>query len=227
MENKRKTSCHPLSAPSLTGRAEGESESSEVWKVIPEFPRYEVSNKGRVRSNCCKNGRKVRYVLKALERGNGYLYVHLCILDPETGRVKVKHMDIHRLVALTFIGECPPGKVCDHKSGDRWDNRLENLRYASPSENQANKHNERFKDGFRIEIFRDGVFFAEVTTRKALLDTVGKNYKYRKSNSGSSLNALFNTGRTWRYKNFYAVLVLPHDEVELGPAPHVQFKFEV
>ena len=205
----------------------GGLQGAEIWKVIPGFPRYEVSNKGRVRSNCCHNGRKVRFVLKAFQRVSGYLCVDLCIPDPETGRVKVKHMDIHRLVTRAFIGKCKKGRVVDHISGDRLDNRLENLRYASLSENQANKHNDRYKDGFRIEIFRDGVFFAEVTTRKALLDTVGKNYKYRKSNSGSSLNALFNTGRTWRYKNFYAVLVLPHDEVELGPAPHVQFKFEV
>ena len=219
MENKRKTSNPAPPSGGLKG--------AEVWKVIPDFPRYEVSNLGRVRSSCCNAGRKKKFIIKPSLRTNGYFYVTLFDTNAETGKVKVKQVGVHRLVARAFIGEYPPGCVIDHINGEAWDNRLENLHYASLSENQANKHNDRYKDGFRIEIFRDGVFFAEVTTRKALLDTVGKNYKYRKSNSGSSLNALFNTGRTWRYKNFYAVLVLPHDEVELGPAPHVQFKFEV
>lgn len=205
----------------------GGLQGAEVWKVIPDFPRYEVSNLGRVRSNCCKDGRKVRFILKAMQRGDGYLYVVLCISDPETGRVKKKDKYIHRLVAQAFIGKCNKGRVVDHISGDRLDNRLENLRYASLSENQANKHIQRFKDGFRIEVFRDGVFIEEVTSRKRLLQVVGRNEKFKNSGGGSSLNSLFNNGRTWRYKNFYAVLVLPSDEVEPGPAPHVQFRLEL
>ena len=102
---------------------------------------------------------------------------------------------------------------------------LENLRYASPSENQANKHTERFKDGFRIEIFRDGIFFKEVKSRCDLLKALNLQIKIKQG--GASLNALFVNGRTWRYKNFYAVLVLPHDDVEPGPAPHVQFRLEL
>ena len=201
------------SLPPTGGAGEG---PAEIWKVIPDFPRYEVSNLGRVRSNCCKNGRKVRYVMKAYMRTNGYLYVDLSNHDPETGRVKVNHMDIHRLVARAFLGKCKKGRVVDHISGDRLDNRLENLRYASLSENQANKHTERFKDGFRIEIFRDGLFIEEVTSRKRLLEVVGRSVKYKNSHGGSSLNALFVNGRTWRYKNFVAILYLPIDS---PPAP--------
>jgi len=219
MENKRKTANPAPPSGGLQG--------AEVWKVIPGFPHYEVSNRGRVRSNCCKNGRKVRYVMKTYMRTNGYLYVDLSNHDPETGRVKVKHMDIHRLVARAFFGKCKKGRVVDHISGDRLDNRLENLRYASLSENVRNRHIERFKNGFRIEVFRDGVFIEEVTSRKRLLQVVGRSVKYKNSHGGSSLNALFVNGRTWRYKNFYAVLVLPHDDVEPGPAPHVQFRLEI
>ena len=205
----------------------GGLQGAEIWKVLPGFPRYEVSNMGRVRSNCCKNGKKVRYVMKTFLRTNGYLYVSLYFPDPETGRVKVKHMDIHRLVARAFIGKCKKGRVVDHISGDRLDNRLENLRYITKSENIRSKHTERFKNGFRIEVFRDGVFIEEVTSRKRLLQVVGRNVKFKNSKGGLSLNALFCNGRTWRYKNFYAVLILPHDEVEPGPAPHVQFRLDI
>ena len=211
MENKRKTSNPSLPPTASLPPTGGAGEGPEIWKVIPDFPRYEVSNLGRVRSNCCKDGRKVRYVMKAYMRTNGYLYVDLFNHDPETGRVKVKHMDIHRLVAQAFIGKCKKGLVVDHISGNRLDNRLENLRYASPSENQANKHTERFKDGFRIEIFRDGLFIEEVTSRKRLLEVVGRSVKYKNSHGGFSLNSLFNNGRTWRYKNFVAILYLPID----------------
>ena len=203
------------STPPPTGGLQG----AEVWKVIPDFPRYEVSNMGRVRSNCCKDGRKVRYVLKAYLRSNGYLCVDLSI----SGRKSRKVMAVHRLVARAFIGERPEGYVIDHINGDRWDNRVQNLRYVTCSENLRSKHTERFKDGFRIEIFRDGIFFKEVKSRCDLLKALNLQIKIKQG--GASLNALFVNGRTWRYKNFYAVLVLPSDDVESGPAPHVQFRF--
>ena len=193
--------------PSLTGGAGGGS--SEIWKVIPDFPRYEVSNKGRVRSNCCKNGRKMRYIIKPGLKTNGYYFVQLFDKDAETGEVKIKWVTVHRLVARAFIGECPPRKVCDHINGNKLDNRLENLRYIPNSENVRCRHTERFKDGFRIEVFRDGKFLAEVTSRKALLETV--NMSFRIKMGGKSLNELFVNGRTWRYKNFVAILYLPID----------------
>ena len=199
----------------------GGLQGAEVWKPISDFPRYEVSNMGRVRSNCCKDGRKVRYVLKAYLRSNGYLCVDLSI----SGRKSRKVMAVHRLVARAFIGERPEGYVIDHINGDRWDNRVQNLRYVTCSENLRYKHTERFKDGFRIEIFRDGIFFKEVKSRCDLLKALNLQIKIKQG--GASLNALFVNGRPWRYKNFYAVLVLPHDDVEPGPAPHVQFRLEI
>ena len=197
MENKRKTS-NP--APP-TGGLQG----AEVWKPISDFPRYEVSNMGRVRSNCCKDGRKVRYVFKAYLRSNGYLCVDLSI----SGRKSRKVMAVHRLVARAFIGERPEGYVIDHINGDRWDNRVQNLRYVTCSENLRSKHTERFKDGFRIEIFRDGIFFKEVKSRCDLLKALNLQIKIKQG--GASLNALFVNGRTWRYKNFVAILYLPID----------------
>ena len=212
MENKRKTSNPAPPSGGLKG--------AEVWKVIPDFPRYEVSNLGRVRSSCCNAGRKKKFIIKPSLRTNGYFYVTLFDTNAETGKVKVKQVGVHRLVARAFIGEYPPGCVIDHINGEAWDNRLENLHYASLSENQANKHDERFKNGFRIEVFRDGIFVEEVKSRKRLMELTLFPLH-------SSLNQLFGKKRTWRYKNFYAVLVLPSDEVEPGPAPHVQFRLEI
>lgn len=204
----------------------GGLQGAEVWKVILDFPRYEVSNMGRVRSNCCKNRRKLRYLLKPCPCPKGYYSVMLCRQNSETGRMNVSQKQVHRLVAHAFLGECPQGYVVDHINGDCHDNRLENLRYITRSENKLNSHTERFCDGFKIEVFCDGKFIAEVKSRKELLDFIGKKSIFKNSRGGLSLNRLFGNGRTWRYKNYYAVLVLPSDDVEPGAAPHVQFRLE-
>jgi hypothetical protein len=42
---------------------------------------------------------------------------------------------VHRLVALAFLGPCPPGYQVNHKNGVKYDNRIENLEYLTPAEN--------------------------------------------------------------------------------------------
>lgn len=59
---------------------------------------------------------------------NGYVRYHL----------KGKLYSAHRLVYETFIGPIPQGMVIDHINGMKDDNRLENLRCISQSENAIN-----------------------------------------------------------------------------------------
>jgi hypothetical protein len=42
---------------------------------------------------------------------------------------------VHQLIIQTFIGECPRGMEVLHKNGNPKDNRLENLRYGTRTEN--------------------------------------------------------------------------------------------
>lgn len=59
---------------------------------------------------------------------NGYLRVS----------IKQKSYSVHKLIYEAFYGEIPRGMVLDHINGIRDDNRLENLRCVSQSENMHN-----------------------------------------------------------------------------------------
>lgn len=101
----------------------------EIWKPIPGFDDYAVSNLGRVKSF---KGRNIK-LLKPQTRVKGYKFV---CLSNETDK---KLIDIHRLVLIAFVGMPPEGKECDHINRVRDDNRLENLRWVTKVENEANK----------------------------------------------------------------------------------------
>ena len=100
---------------------------NEIWKNVPGFPGYQVSNTGRVKS--FRSGVRV---LKACKDTYGYLTVVLC--DGTRRRTKT----LHRLVALAFIPN-PDGKPeIDHINRIRTDNRAENLRWVTRKENAHN-----------------------------------------------------------------------------------------
>lgn len=46
------------------------------------------------------------------------------------------------MVAHTFLGECPEGKEILHNNGNPKDNRVENLRYGTRTENILDVYNE-------------------------------------------------------------------------------------
>lgn len=97
----------------------------EIWKVVEEFPAYDVSSHGRVR-----RGSLVR---KLSADKKGYLSVVLWDGD------RHKKFSIGRLVAAVFIGNRPDGCVVRHRNGDNSTNNVENLCYGTPSENEADK----------------------------------------------------------------------------------------
>lgn len=101
---------------------------TEQWKVIPEYPGYEVSNRGRVRS--------VNRVLKAAT-WSILPYQLVSIKHGATGTFKQRK--VHQLVAEAFIGPRPAGQDVRHLNGDHRDNRAENLAYGTRSQNMRDK----------------------------------------------------------------------------------------
>lgn len=102
----------------------------EKWESIENYNgKYEVSNMGRVKSLCDKNGRKRELILTPRISKNGYLYVNLW------GNSKSKTYKIHRLVAEKFCAKNDNPQCVNHINGVKTDNRAENLEWCSYSYN--------------------------------------------------------------------------------------------
>lgn len=109
----------------------------EIWKDIIDYPNYQVSNLGNVKSkerlvNIVYNSkRKVKErILKCNIRKNGYCYV---TLYNEYGKSNPKA--IHRLVAQAFIHNHDNYKIINHIDGNKLNNNVNNLEWCTQSHN--------------------------------------------------------------------------------------------
>lgn len=102
----------------------------EIWRTIPGYSDYMVSDQGRVKS--FKGWGIKERIMPGTLNSFGYLAVGLTI------KAKMKMWRIHQLVALAFLDHIPNRKtVVDHINGIKTDNRLENLRILSNRENTS------------------------------------------------------------------------------------------
>jgi hypothetical protein len=109
---------------------------NEMWLPVAEYEGfYEVSDHGRVRS-----------LDRLIERrGKGTMLYKGVMLRPFHGKwrtVVLLHRDgqprttaIHKLVLEAFVGPWPEGMECCHNDGDHTNNRVENLRWDTHSNN--------------------------------------------------------------------------------------------
>lgn len=114
----------------------------ERWKQVPKFPHYQVSNLGRVRSldrvdrkmgahgkmvTCNRKG-------KVLSQTNG-LYRQVCLCYEG----KRRQVEVHVLVAETFIGPKPKGQEVRHKDGNSHNNVARNIHYGTKKQNGVDR----------------------------------------------------------------------------------------
>lgn len=97
----------------------------EVWKDIDGFEgKYQISNLGRVKSLHYNNSDR-QELMKPMKYKVGY----------EAVKLGGKRHKVHRLVAEAFIPNPHKKREVNHINGDTLDNRVENLEWATPSEN--------------------------------------------------------------------------------------------
>lgn len=109
--------CYPLTLDDLDG---------EIWKPIPDYDGYQVSNFGRVKS--FKQGKII--ILKPALAIVGYLFVGLF------KKKKKKKIRIHQLVACAFIPNPENKPEVNHRDGNKFNNCVDNLEWVTSSENQ-------------------------------------------------------------------------------------------
>lgn len=108
--------------------------------IIPGYENYKVNSDGEVFS-CLKKGPDRKFVpsnewrkLTPALDGHGYEILSLCV-----GSTK-KTFTVHKIVMLAFRGKRPADKHCiAHGDGNKRNNKLENLRYATFTENNQDK----------------------------------------------------------------------------------------
>jgi hypothetical protein len=105
----------------------------ELWAEVP-VPGWWISNLGRL---CGPDG-----LVEPRPTNRGYHQVTIAGLI----------VGIHRLVLAAFMGPCPSGREAAHWNGDKSDNRLANLRWATPDENASDKirHNLERRNALKV-----------------------------------------------------------------------------
>lgn len=100
----------------------------EKWKTIKNFPDYEISNHGNVRSKRTK-GKTVYLKL-------GYHYKGYRIVFLYREKNKDYKCFVHRLVAEMFIENIEEHPIVNHKDLNKANNHISNLEWVDDSGNQ-------------------------------------------------------------------------------------------
>lgn len=99
----------------------------ETWMDVYDFPRYQVSDQGKVRN------KRTHKIKSAHYDNDGYLKVTL--MNIINGNKKTSRKTVHRLVAESFLGGPHPDLQVNHINGVKDDNRVVNLEWCTGSEN--------------------------------------------------------------------------------------------
>lgn len=167
------------------------------WRVVPGHTDYEISDSGDIRRRFDGKNRayKAGRMLQTTVNQYGYRRVHL-----KDNGVSSYH-SVHRLVCLAFIGQPPPG--CDHVAhfdGDKLNNNVTNLRWATCRENiHDKKRHGRWVQGEK----QGGSKLRESDVLKILSEYNGRRGQTtelaRKYGVSIPTISAITTGRNWRH----------------------------
>lgn len=112
----------------------------EIWKDIEDFPNYQVSNFGRIKSKertvILENGRTkvvkskiLKPCLRTLGKNGNYYRITLY------NNKNPKTINIHRIVAKSFVENPKNYNIINHIDGNKFNNRADNLEWCTQQHN--------------------------------------------------------------------------------------------
>ena len=161
--------------------------SQEEWRDVVGFEGlYQVSNWGRCRRTSAASGTTIGRIIKPKRAGwkGSYLAFSLWVGNKGT------QVYVHRAVIMAFVGAPPHSDFqVNHKDGNKHNNRLENLEWSTPFDNQHHRYDVLGKgqEGERngsnkyseaqirriFELFDSGQY-----TQRQIAEMVGIDYRY-------------------------------------------------
>ncbi len=134
-----------------------------IFRKIKGYPNYRISDYGDVKSlSINKQLGKAKFkspeiILKPRILNSGYKYVDLGVGS---------RFMIHRLVAIAFLKNPENKRTVNHKDGDKFNNHVSNLEWATHSEN----HKHAYASGLKIpNNGRLGKFGKDCPTSKKII----------------------------------------------------------
>lgn len=128
------------------------------WSKIPEYPEYyEINREGEVRTLRFKGKEGQVQILTRT------FHVYWYVTAKKIGGV-LQPVPVHRLLALAFVPREEGKNYVDHINRDKTDNRIENLRWTTQTENCINRpprserphiYTDERRPGFQVSIFRN------------------------------------------------------------------------
>lgn len=102
--------------------------STEIWKTIPEWPNYAISNRGRVK--------RLFPLTRLLACGcNGYGYPQVWLYRGHGTQQQTKRFLVHHLVLRAFSRAPRPHEMCNHRDSQRSNNNASNLEWVTSHNN--------------------------------------------------------------------------------------------
>jgi hypothetical protein len=96
------------------------------WKILKENENYSINKKGEIKNNITK-----KILSPSINKDSGYYQIDLWKNN------KSKKYTLHRLIASNFIPNLEGKPTIDHIDGNRLNNDISNLRWATYSEQNS------------------------------------------------------------------------------------------
>jgi hypothetical protein len=155
-------------------------EFKEIWKKHPNFPKHKVSNFGNVKH--IRLNRKFKF-----NKSQEYFRVSL--------DTKIKHIFVHKLVAEVFIPNPENKPTINHKNGNKHDNTIFNLEWATHKEQIDHSVKNKLKDYTvgsncrKVQVYKHD---EKKKTEYKIFNSAKEAYKELEINEGKFLKMLKN-----------------------------------